>query len=91
MANKTYTIKQNGVNVFSITITIPDSEIAYYDKYQWDSKTGQVTAYDSRLERRVLVPHVDNTVAKNGTVGTLKPKDFETTNILSMEYDYLYY
>jgi hypothetical protein len=86
---KTYKIKQKNeegqdVVVFDITVIVDNPN--NFDDYVWDSKTGQVLA---RLGNGPweCVPFTTTTQF----VGALEPKEFTTENILSMEYDYLYY
>lgn len=89
MAKKDYTISQtNGANteiILNITITIDDNDIDKYTDYQWDSKLEIATAKRIDTNKRVVVPYT-KTVSK-----PLQPKAFTTTNILSVEHDYLYY
>lgn len=84
MANRNYTIKQNGKTVFSITIDIDTDN---YTDYQWDSKTGLVTAVDlnDANRKRVIIPYTGN------GVGTLEPGPFEAIGITKMDYNFWYY
>lgn len=89
MASKTYTVSQTIGDTtieHSITITIPDNEISNYSNFQWDSRTGLVTAIKNG--KRVPVPYTGN------AVGTLQPGNYtiQTTNIdpQNLDYDYLY-
>ena len=79
---RTYSITQNGIKKFSITIDIEDST---YTDFWWDSKTGLVTALNSRTGVREIIPYT------GAGIGTLEPAPFECTGISSMEYNYLYY
>ena len=84
MAKREYTIRQNGKTVFSIVVDIDTDK---YDDYQWDSKTGLVTAVDvtDAARKRVIIPYTGN-----GT-GTLEPGPFEATGITKMDYNFWYY
>ena len=82
MTEQTYKIKQNGEEIFSITVKFPSG--ATYTDIQWDSKTGLVTAKKNGTE---IVP-LEYT--GNG-LGTIKPGPYETEKILQMEHHYWYY
>lgn len=83
MANrkKTYIIRQNNKKVFEFTVVIPES--GTYTDFQWDSKTGLVTALynGSRIPVETI----------GITTGTLEPMEFDAQNVVSMDYNYWYY
>ena len=85
MISKIYTIVCNG-KTYEITISISSGDQGYYTDYQWDSKTGEVSAYDSRLLKRVLLSYTGTSTCEIGP-GPIT----STTNIRSLEYDYWYY
>lgn len=88
MANITqeYKIYQDGSTpIMQIAITLPDTEISKYSDYQWDSKTGAVTAKNINTGKRVLIPYTGT------STGTLKPESFSGDGVRSFEYDYWYY
>ena len=85
MIQKTYKIKQNGVDIFSITVKVPDDKANQLSDYQWDSKTGLVTALDASTNERVPIEYTGN------ALGTIEPGPYETDNILQMEHYYWYY
>ena len=85
MANisKTYTITQ-GTVVHSITITLPDSELTSYTDFQWDSRTGIVSAVKNEV--RVPIPYAGNSICM------LEPGEITSTeNISELQYDFWYY
>lgn len=83
MATKTYSIKQTGTTILTITITEPEGKT--YSDIQWDSKTGLVTAIiDSDTERKPI-PYIGK------SYGTIQPGPFEAENIYSIKYNYQYY
>lgn len=82
MAKQTYKIKQNGVEIFSITVNFPEG--ATYTDIEWDSKTGLVTAKKNGGSR-VPLEYTGN------ALGTIEPGPYETEKILQMEHYYWYY
>lgn len=86
MRQKKYTIKQNDVPVFEITITVPD-KTSYYD-IKWDSKTGLLSACTIQGDEssRQLI------TCEGNTWGTLSQEcSFEVSNIKAVEHYYWYY
>lgn len=85
--SQTYTFYQgeNAEKVMEITITVPSEQLSVLEDFEWDSKTGTVTALNKNTQKRVLIPHSGN------STGTLKPERFSYNNIRSVEYDLLYY
>ena len=85
MANisKTYIIKQ-GTVTHSITITLPEGEIESYTEFQWDSRTGIVSAIKNGV--RVPIPYTGDSLCK------LEPGPITSTvNISELQYDFWYY
>lgn len=85
-SNKNYVIYQtiNGSKepILSFTIELEDPE--NYDSYEWDSKTGLVTAYNKNTQKRCIIP------TSGTTFGQLQPEAFEAHNVLGMIYSYEY-
>lgn len=79
---KIYKIKQNGVEIFSITVKFPSG--AAYTDIQWDSKTGLVTAKKDSLDR-VPLEYTGN------ALGTIEPGLYVTEGIYEMDHHYWYY
>ena len=89
MATRTYTIQHSpdatGAYTKTISITIDVEEDLYTD-YQWDSKTGLVTAaLKTNPSKRVVIPHTGNSIAK------IDPGPFTAENITSIQHNYWYY
>lgn len=89
MATRTYTIQhspdESGNYTKTITLTINVDEDIYTD-YQWDSKTGLVTAaYKNNPQRRVVIPHEGESIAR------IDPGPFEATGMVTIDHNYWYY
>lgn len=85
MATKTYQIIQNDIALLSITIEVDGITDPYID-YQWDSKTGLVTAaLATNPTKRVIIPHTGN------SLGAIEPGSFKITNATAVDYNYWYY
>ena len=84
---QTYTFYQgeNAEKVMEITIIVSSEQLSILEDFEWDSKTGAVTALNKNTQKRVLIPYSGN------STGTLKPERFSCDNIRSVEYDLLYY
>lgn len=82
-----YKISQiiNGVEkvqfCFTINLTNPDD----YEDYEWDSRTGLVTAKKKSDQKRYPIP----TLGK--TYGQLEPANFTATGCKQIKYNYQYY
>ena len=82
-----------GDTLFSVTIFVPQEKVHIYDDYQWDSHNGLITAKDTRLDRRVVIPHTGY------TTGALTPEQLKLyeegniilTKITALDYDFWYY
>lgn len=68
--------------LFNFTIDVSNPED--YSDYEWDSKTGLVTALDSN-GNRVVLPTTGN------TIGRIPPCEFKTEGLISIDYNYQYY
>ena len=82
MIEETYKIKQNGIEIFSITVKFPSNAI--YTDVQWDSKTGLVTAIKNGAER-VPLEYTGN------ALGTIDPGPYQTEKISQMDHYFWYY
>lgn len=89
MVSKTYTVSQTIEDIkidHSITLTISEGDILKYEDYQWDSRTGLVTAKLKGETKRVVLPY-----SGNGIVALQPGIEPEKSNtISSLDYDYLY-
>ena len=75
--SRTYKIIQaneDNVNetILELTISLDDSLASKYSNFEWDSKTGLVTALDNDTDKRVIIPYT----SEGKSIGTIKPAPF---------------
>ena len=90
--SRTYKIIQaneDNVNetILELTISLDDSLASKYSNFEWDSKTGLVTALDNDTDKRVIIPYT----SEGKSIGTIKPAPFQTEGIVSLDYNLWYY
>lgn len=90
MATRTYEIKTkqaDGTWEVYRSIGIDTSLYTDYTDFQWDSRTGLVSALDAN-GNRVVIPHTEG---GKGSLGTISPGPIQTTGIEFLEYNYIYF
>lgn len=86
MTTKTrkYKVTQQDSTVFEFTISLDESLANRYSAFEWDSKTGLVTAFDAELSKRVVIPTTGN------TIGRLQPGPFSADGLVEVNYNLWY-
>ena len=81
---RTYKITHGGDNTLEFSISLDDSLAGRYSNFEWDSKSGLITALDNTTEKRVIIPHTGT------TAGTIAPGPFTAEGLVSIDYNLWY-
>lgn len=81
---------QNSAGAWEIykTIEIDDSYGETHSDFEWDSRTGLITAYNTTTKTREVIPCAEGS---ENLLGTLPPGPIQTEGISYLEYNYIYY
>jgi hypothetical protein len=84
LKSRTYKITQQDNTVLEFTITLDDSLANRYSAFEWDSKTGLVTALDENTQKRVIIP------VTGTTTGQIQPGPFSAEGLVKIDYNLWY-